>query len=151
LELELKKKDKIKMGKQRAIKLNLNRTFEEKKFGCDRNIVKDGDNTVIFEPACVFSEKKTKFLGFIPRFWRGARNLVLFVDGAVNALKFGEVTEEMNPFWTQKEEKKLVKNEMKKSLTKHKPMTWMQFIILLIPIGFIAILLLKVATYLGAL
>jgi len=139
------------MGKQRAIKLNLNRTFEEKKFGCDRNIVKDGKNTVVFEPASVFSEKKTKALGFIPRFWRGARHLILFVDGAVNALKFGEVTEEMSPFWTQTEEKKLVKREMKKSLTTHKPMSWMQFIIILLPVGACFILLLKIATYLGAL
>lgn len=147
----VKKKKVKKLGKQRAIKLNLNRTFEEKKFGCDRNIVKDGNNNVTFEPSCVFSEKKRKLFGLIPRFWKGSRNLILFVDGAVNALKFGEVKEEMNPFWTQKEERELVKREMKKSLAKHKPMSWMQFIIILIPIGICLILLLKMATYLGAL
>jgi len=151
LELEVKKKKVKKLGKQKAIKLNLNRTFEEKKFGCDRNIVKDGKNTVAWTPACVFSEKKTKALGFIPRFWRGARHLILFVDGAVNALKFGEVTEDMNPFWTQKEERELVKREMKKSLATHKPMSWMQFIIILLPVAGCLILLLKIATYLGAL
>ena len=137
------------MGKQRAIKLNLNRTFEEKSFGCDRNIVKDGGNTVTFEPASVFSEKKSKFLGFIPRFWKGARHLILFVDGSVNALKFGEVTDEMNPFWTQKEEKKLVKREMKKGLASHKPMSWAQFIILMIPIMACLILLLKISMQFG--
>ena len=137
------------MGKQRAIKLNLNRTFEEKSFNCDRNIVKDGGNTVVFEPACVFNEKKTKFLRFIPRFWRGSRNLILFVDRAVNALRFSKVTKEMNPFWTQKEEKKLIKKEMKKSLAEHKPMSWAQFIILMIPIMACLILLLKISMQFG--
>jgi len=137
------------MGKQRAIKLNLNRTFEEKGFDCDRNIVKDGKNTVAFEPMNVFSEKKTKVLGIIPRFWKSARNLILFVDGAVNALKFAEVTEEMKPFWTQDEEKKLVKREMKKSLAEHKPITWTQFVILLLPLFAIFIVVLKIAFHFG--
>lgn len=137
------------MGKQRAIKLNLNRTFEEKKFGCDRNIVKDGKNNIMFEPACVFSEKKRKLFGVIPRFWKGARHLILFVDGAVKALKFAEVTENMNPFWTQEEEEKLIEREMKKSLAKHKPMTWAQFIILLIPIIACFVILLKMSFQIG--
>jgi len=135
------------MGKQRAIKLFINKTFREKKFGCNRNIIKDGKNECEFEPACCFDE-----VG-IPRwkFWKRPRSLILFVDGAVKALRFSKTTEEMRPFWTQKEEEELIKRQMKKSLAKHKPMTWMQFIVLLIPVGIILILLLKIATYLGAL
>ena len=134
----------LKMGKQRAIKLNLDRTFEEKSFKRDRNIIKDGKNTINFEPMCVFSEKKSRW-----RFWRGARHIIVFVDGAVKALRFGKVTEEMKPFWTQEEEKKLIKREMKKSLAEHKPMSWMQFIILLIPIFAIFIVVLKIAFQFG--
>lgn len=134
------------MGKQRAIKLNLNQTFEEKKFSCDRNLIKEGKNECEFEPVCVFHEKKSRW-----KFWRGARHLIIFVDGAVKALRFGKTTTNMNPFWTQKEERELVKREMKKSLAKHKPMSWAQFIILLIPIGLIMIVLLKMATHIGAL
>lgn len=137
------------MGKQRAIKLKLNKTFEEKNFSCDRNIVKDEKNTVTFEPMNVFSEKKNKLLGVIPRFWRGSRNLILFVDGATQALGFGKTTKDMNPFWTQKEEKELVKREMKKSLATHKPMSWAQFVILLIPIFAIFLVVLKIAFYFG--
>jgi len=138
------------MGKQRAIKLNLNRTFVEKNFSCDRNLVKDGGDTIAFEPASVFSEKKRKFLGFIPRFWKSARHIIVFVDGAVQALKFGEVKEDMNPFWTQKEEKELVRREMKKSLATHKPMSWAQFIIVLAPVFACLIILVKLALHLGA-
>jgi len=147
LELELKKKDKIKMGKQRAIKLNLNNTFREKKFGCKRNIVKDGKNETEFEPICVFAEEG------IPRwkFWKRGRRLIFFVDGALRALRFGKTTEEMNPFDTQEDIRKLIVKEMKKSLAKHKPMSWMQFIIILLPVAGCLILLLKIATYLGAL
>jgi hypothetical protein len=128
------------MGKQRAIKLNLNRTFEETTFKCDRNILKVDKSTVGFTPVCVFSEKKPRF-----RFWRGARNLVFFVDGALHALKFSKVTDEMEPFWTKKDEEKLIEREMKKNLTQQKPMTWSQFIILLIPVLVILGISLKIA------
>lgn len=126
------------MGKQKAIKLSLDRTFVEKSFKRDRNIVKDGKNEVSFEPASVFSEEKSRW-----KFWKASRHLILFVDGATEALKFSKTTKEMNPFWTQEDETKLVRREMKKSLMEQKPMTWMQFIILLIPIIVILILVLK--------
>ena len=134
----------MNMGKQRAIKLNLNRTFDEKNFGCDRNIVKDGKNECKFEPMCVFDENKPKW-----KFWRGARHIILFVDGAVKALRFGKTTVNMNPFWTQAEEEELIKREMKKSLAKHKPMSWAQFIILLVPMILIFIVVLKIAIQFG--
>jgi hypothetical protein len=52
------------MGKQRAIKLNLNRTFTEKEFEQpDAMHIKDGDNTVKFEPACVFDEEGSQTKG----------------------------------------------------------------------------------------
>lgn len=117
------------MGKkQRAIKLNLNRTFEEKTYPCDRNKVKVGKKeTVTFEPACVFSEEKSKL-----RFWKRARHLIVFVDGAKNALKFSEVTDEMMPFWTVKEVTELVNKLVAKARLKFKPMTWGQVILIAI-------------------
>jgi hypothetical protein len=52
------------MGKQRAIKLNLNRTFTEKEFEqSDAMHIKDGNNTVTFEPACVFDEEGSQTKG----------------------------------------------------------------------------------------
>jgi len=119
-------------------------------FDCDRNLIQDGKNTIVFQPASVFSEEKRKLFGIIPRFWKSARHLIVFVDGAVEALKFARVTKTMNAFWTQKEEKELIKREMKKSLAKHKPMTWAQFIIVLIPVFACLVILLKLALYLGA-
>lgn len=134
------------MGKQRAIKLNLNRTFKEKSFPCDRNIVKDGKNKTLFEPACVFTEEKSKFLGL---FGRKGRNLIFFVEGARNALRFAKTTEEMNPFWTMEEAQEFIEKEITKALAKYKPMTWAQFIIVLIPILVMLGILLKIALFFG--
>ena len=133
------------MGRQRAIKLNLNNTFREKKFKCDRNILEDGKNETEFEPVCVFSETGISRW----KFWKRGRHLIFFVDGAIEALRFGKTTSEMNPFWTQGEEKELVRREMKKSLAKHKPMTWLQFILLLAPIVAILIVVLRMASQIG--
>jgi len=121
------------MGKQRAIKLNLNRTFEEKDLPCDRNIVKVGKkDKVAFEPICVFSEKKTKFLRVIPRFWKIPRNLIIFVDGAKNALKFKGVTEEMMPFWTKPEATEHVNKEIAKARVKESLISWGKAILIII-------------------
>lgn len=141
------------MGKQRAIKLNLNRTFEEKDFPCDRNVITDQKGRVIkreigkieFEPAMVFSEIKPRW-----RFWRTARNLILFVDGAKKALQFSKVTKEMMPFWTKKEAKEFVNKEIAKSLTRFKALTIWEFIIILILLIVIIIISLKGALTIGA-
>lgn len=123
------------MGKQRAIQLKLNKRFVEKAFKTDLNIIKDGKNETEFEPDCIFTEDKPRW-----KFWRGTREIVLFVDGAVKALRFSRVTQNMAPFWNQDDERALIRREMKKSLASHKPMTWGQFVLLMIPI--VAILLL---------
>jgi len=132
--------------------LKPNKTFEERNFDAEVNKVKygkGGNTETRFEPVCVFSEEKTKALGFIPRFWRGRRNLIFFVENCVKAIKFKETTEEIQAFWTQKEAKEVVKKEIAKSLIKHKPMTWGQFIILLIPIGIILAFVLAIAMRTG--
>ena len=118
------------MGKTRAIRIKLNRKFEEKKFKTDVNVVTyDKNKKVEFEPMCVFSEEKSRW-----RFWRSARELIFFVEGQVNALRFDKVTDKISASWTQKDVKELVKKEMAKALMEHKPMTWTQFIIILIPV-----------------
>ena len=68
------------------------------------------------------------------RFWRSAREIILFVDGQPDALRFDKVTDKISASWTQKDVKELVKKEMAKALMEHKPMTWTQFIIILIPV-----------------
>ncbi len=125
--------------RQRAIKLFHNKTFVEKKYKTDRNSLKDGDNDCEYEPSMVFDEVGVSRW----KCWRAKRRLVLFVDGATKALNFGKTTEEMKPFNTQGDLKKLVRREMKKSLAEHKPMKWSQFILLMIPIVVILLLLLN--------
>jgi len=123
----------IELGKQRAIKLNLDRTFEEKNYPRDVNKIKVGKkDNVAFEPACVFSERKKKKWKFIPRFWSGTRNLILFVDGAKNALKFSKVTEEMMPLWTKKEASEHVKKQIAKARLKFSPITWGKTILIVV-------------------
>lgn len=114
------------MGKQRAIKLKLNRKFLEKRFKYDRNILQDGKNKVKFEPACVFTEEKPRW-----QFWKKTRELIIFVDGALKALMFKKSEGGIAPFWTQKDMKKLVKVQMKRSLAEEKMIkTWQFFIIM---------------------
>jgi len=109
----------------------LNRTFVEKNFPSDVGVIKAGkSDKVRFTPACVFSEEKTKFMGFIPRFWKGARNLILFVDGAVNAVEFSKVTTKLMPYWTKKEADEYIKKQIAKARLKFKPLTWGQVILL---------------------
>jgi len=127
------------MAKQRAIRLYLDETFDEKNYPRDVNTVKVGkDDEVKFTAKKVFKEVN------IPRwqFWRKARRLILFVDGAVNALGFSKVTEEMQQLWTKKEATNHVKKEIAKARLKFKPITWGQ--VLLIAGLLVVVILLQV-------
>lgn len=134
----MKKKAKRKQKKQRAIRLNLDGTFDEKKFKRDGGKLQDGSNEVLFQPACVFTENKKR--GAL----RGKRKLLLFVEGTRQALKFQAVKDKAGkvklvmkdplPFWTMGEAAEFVDKKVTESLMRHKPMTWAQFIILLVPI-----------------
>ena len=136
------------MGKkQRAIKINLNRTFDEKNFKTDvGKIYEEKGLEVGYEPACVLSENKPKWV-----FWRSARHIILFVEGAVKALKFKEAGKDLQPFWTKKESRLFVRKEITKALQEFKPMKWSQFILIFIPVVFILILLIRIAMTVGAL
>jgi len=135
---------KRKVRKQNTIKLFLDNTFEEKGLPVDRNKIKDGKG-VEFEPICVFHERKPRRV-----FWRSPRHLILFVDGALKALRFKKGDTTMMPFWTKKEAGEFVNMEIAKSLTQLKPMTWGQFIVLLIPLAISLIILIKIALTMGA-
>lgn len=135
-------------------KLNLDRTFEEVKLKVASGKITDGKNVVLFEPACVFHERKKPF-------FRARRKIVLFVDGTRKALKFKSVVdtdkkeslsmEDLNPFWTMGESAEFVDKEITKSLMKHKPMTWAQFVIVLIPVLVTLGIVVKLALQFGAL
>lgn len=115
------------MAKQRVCKINLNRTFEEKTVDVDANQLKVGkEDEVTFFPSNVFTEAKKSRL----KFWRGNRSLVFFVDGAVKALSFSEVTDLMQTLWTKKEATEHTKKQVAKARVKFKPMTWGQVILL---------------------
>jgi len=144
-----------KMKKQRVLCLNLDGTFDEKKLKRDAGIVYDGKNEVMMQPACVFTERNKRSL------FRGRRKIVLFVEGTRRALKFRYVKdkdgkekielEDPQPFWTMREAKEFVAKETAKSLVKHKPMTWMQFVIILVPVLITLGIVVKLAMTFGAL
>lgn len=59
------------MGKQRAIKLNLNRTFTEKDYDIEDSLhIKDGESKIEFVPSCVFDEAESQATGKLKRLRR---------------------------------------------------------------------------------
>lgn len=134
-----------KLPKHQVIKLYLDNTFTDEKIAFDGNKLRDGDDRPEFEPICIFQERKSRRV-----FWRKPRRLLFLVQGAVKALKFKEQDETMLPMWTKKEAKEFVNVEIAKSMIRFKPMTWGQFIILLIPIVVILGVILKIAFTIGA-
>lgn len=149
------KKIKKQKKKQRVIKLNLDNTFEEKVLTRQGGKIDDGGGTVIFTPRNVFIEKKKR------GFFKKQRRLVIYAEGTRNALKFKEVEklpdgksklemDDLNPFWTQGEAAEFVHKETADSLKSHKPLTWSQFIIILIPTIICLGLLFKIGSHIGA-
>ena len=153
------KKLKTKTQKQRCIRLNLDGTFDEIMLPRDKGIIRDGEDRINMQPACVFSERKKR------GFFRTRRRIVLFVQGTANALKFKNVEitksdgskeptqtiEDLNPFWTMGEAAQFVEKKIAESLDEHKPMTWIQFIILLVPLAITCIGVFKLLLHFGAL
>lgn len=127
------------------MKLFLDNTFEDVRLAFERNKLHDGSDRPMFEPICIFQERKPRRV-----FWRKPRRLIFLVDGATNALKFAKADESMLPFWTKGEAKEFVNVEIAKSLTRFKPMTWGQFIIILIPVLIGLGILIKIAMSIGA-
>ncbi len=134
------------MPKQRAIELYLDNTFEEKGFPFDSGKLKVGKkDDVQFEPICVFTERKPRRC-----FWRGARKLLFFVDGTVQAIRFSKTLEEFQTFWTKKESKEFVDKAIATAVNEVKPMkTWQFFVIIGLLIAIFAVLM-RLATLWGA-
>lgn len=135
-------KRKARKNKQRVLRLNLDKTFDEIKLSRENGQVKDGDNKVLMQPADVFTERKSPM-------YRGKRRIVLYVEGTQKPIRFKTVkvndgkekaeVEDMNPFWTVGEAKEFVNKTTTDSLRKNKPFTNMQVavmaILLIIVIG----------------
>lgn len=124
------------MGKTRAIKLYLNKTYDDKKFTTKAGVIKDGNDAVGYTPLCVFSENKPRKV-----FWRGARQLILFVEDAMNALHFTEATDELQTAWGKEEAREYVFKLEALASVAVKPLKMWQFAII--------ILLLMVAIVVG--
>jgi len=117
------------MAKQRAIRLYLDETFDEKTYSRDVNKVKVGkDDEVRFTPKKVFKEVGISRF----KFWKQPRHLIFFVDGAMEALGFSKVTKNMQVLWTKKEATEHTKKQVAKARLKMKPMTWGQVILIAI-------------------
>ena len=91
-----------------------------------------------FEPLCVFSENKPR-----RAFWRGAKSLVLYVDGQLRAVRFGAVTDELQTAWTKKESAEFVNKQIAKALQEVKPIKMWQFAVIMALLVFILILQLR--------
>jgi hypothetical protein len=145
---------KKKTKKQLGIRLNLDRTFEFVKGKRDGGKFEDKDkNKVRFSPDSVFYERK-------PRFLRGRRKVILYVEGLPKALKFKETDvkegkktslENPNPHWTMKESQEFVDRQIAESLEDQKPLTWLQFFILAVPVVVTLIVVIAGFGNLGAL
>ena len=123
------------MGKTRAIKLYLNKTYDDKKFTTKAGVIKDGKDAVGYTPLCVFSEKKPRKV-----FWRGARQLILFVEDAMNALHFTEATDELQMAWGKEEAREYVfKLEALASVAVKPLKTWQFFVIILLLLGILVV------------
>lgn len=115
------------MTKQRCIKLYLNNTFDDKNFKIKGLNIIDGKDTVGFLPICKFLENKPR-----GRFWRGRKTLILFVDDALQALKFGEPTDEMQLAWGKSEAREFVFKLNALAEVALKPIKTWQFAVIMI-------------------
>lgn len=117
------------MPKTRVIELFLDNTYEDKKIKYDGNKLKPRkDDDINFEPICVFQERKKKGLF---SWLRGRKSLILYVNGTLKALRFSKVTDELQALWSKNESKEFVHKEVAKAHEEQKPMTWIQFFVLL--------------------
>lgn len=113
----------------------MNNTFDEKGF----DLVKE---KVGYEPICVFTENKPR-----RAFYRGARKLVFFVDGTLQAIRFAKNTVEVQAYWTKKEAEEFVKKEIAKAHMELKPLKMWQFIVIMAFLVLNLVLLLNMGGY----
>ena len=118
------------MGKTRAIKLYLNKTYDDKKFKTKAGVIKDGKDAVGYTPLCVFSENKPRKV-----FWRGARQLILFVEDALHALSFTEATEELQMAWGKSEAREFLYKLEALAVVSVKPIKTWQFFAIMLMLG----------------
>lgn len=118
------------MGKTKCIKVYLNNTFDYKNFGFKESEIKDGKNKVKFTPLCVLKENKPRRI-----FWRSARHLILFVEGAMSALHFTKATEEMQTHWGKDESRLFVKKMVALASVQVQPLKTWQFWAIMLLLG----------------
>lgn len=133
----------IKMAKTRAVRLNKNMTYDDKKFKKDAggNII-DGNknNKVKYTPLCVFHENKPR-----RAFFRGAKTLIVFVEDAVHALTWDKLTKNLQLAWGKDEAREFVFKMEALAQVEAKPMTMWQFAVLILIniIGLVAVIYLN--------
>lgn len=115
------------MAKQQCIKIHLNNTYDGKLFKTKEGVIKDGKARIGFTPLCVLKENKPR-----RAFYRSARQLILFVEGASNALHFTESTDEMQTHWTKEESRAFVRKLVALASVEVKPLKTWQFALIII-------------------
>lgn len=118
------------MAKQKALKIHLNNTFDEKGFKVKEGVIFDGNDRVGYNPLCVLTENKPKRV-----FWRGAKTLILFVEGALNALRFMEATDKLQTYWSKDEASAFVEKMVALAGVEVKPLKTWQFLVIMLLLG----------------
>jgi len=115
------------MAKTKCLKVYLNNTYDEKAFSFKESVIKDGKNKVKFTPLCVLRENKPRKI-----FWRSARSLILFVEGAMSALHFTEASDKMQTHWGKDESRLFVKKMVALASVEVKPLKTWQFLVIML-------------------
>jgi hypothetical protein len=106
----------------------------------DNNKLKIGDSTPNFSPLNFFEEDLKPII-----FWRRPRRKLLWVEGMAKVLSFKELKDdvgELQWWWTNKEVRQYIKKEIAKAKMEVKPISRIEFVVILAFLIVIIVLLL---------
>ena len=129
--------------KNRVIKLNLDKTYEDEKKVCEKGIIDwNKEKHPEYEPDAVFRPLHDGRIFKKPQ-------LILFGEGCSDAYKFDKKTKGLQTHWTEAEAQRVQEKQLALSIEKQKPFTWGQVILLAVPIILNLILMIAIANRLG--
>ncbi len=113
--------------KNRVIKLNLDKTYEEAMTVCEEGKIDwSKKKKPEYEPDAVFRPQHRGRLFRKPQ-------LILFGEGCSEAYKFDKKTKGLQTHWTEEEAQRVQEKQLALSIEKYKPFTWGQVILLAVP------------------
>jgi hypothetical protein len=129
--------------KNRVIKLNLDKTYEDERKPCERGVIEwSKDKKPEYEHEAVFKPLHEGRIFKKPQ-------LILFGEGCVNAYKFDKTMKGLQTHWSEDEAQRVQEKQLALSIEKQKPFTWGQVILLAVPIFLNLILMVAMCNRLG--